>query len=83
MRELEAAQTRQWSSTKDTRKDLPFVRAAKAGGWKTELHAASVEELERTWGPLMKWLGYELTTMYAKEPRMAELQKSLLGERIS
>jgi hypothetical protein len=83
MRELEAAQTRQWSSTKETRKDLPFVRAAKAGGWKAELPAASVEELERAWGPLMKWLGYEPTTLHAKEPRLAELQESLLGERIS
>jgi len=82
MRELEAAQTRLWSSTKETRKDLPFVRSAKAGGWRSELPAASVAELERAWGPLMKWLGYELTTTAVQEQRLAELQESLLGERI-
>ena len=37
MRELEVAQTTSWSSTKDTRQDVPFVREAKAGGWKTVL----------------------------------------------
>jgi len=83
MRELEAAQTLEWSSTKETRKDVPFVRAAKAGGWRLELPAASVEELERAWGPLMKWLGYEPLTTHARDPKSVELQEALLGARIS
>jgi hypothetical protein len=83
MRELEAAQTQKWSSTKETRKDVPFVRAAKAGGWRSELPTASVEELERAWGPLMKWLGYETVSTQARDPKSVELQEALLGARIS
>ena len=49
MRELENAQTGLWSSTKDTRSDVPFVRSAKPGGWRSGLPEASVRELERAW----------------------------------
>ena len=42
MRELESAQALHWSSTKETRQDVPFVRSAKAGGWKAGLPEASV-----------------------------------------
>ena len=60
MRELEKQQAHLWSSTRETRKDKPFVRAAKAGGWKTELPQTCVAEMESAWGALMKELGYEL-----------------------
>lgn len=79
MRALESAQTALWSSTKDTRQDVPFVRAAKAGGWRSELPQASVMELERAWGPLMKWLGYELASNPAEHATSARLHESLLG----
>ena len=36
MRKLEKEQANLWSSTKETRKDKPFVRAAKSGGWRKE-----------------------------------------------
>jgi hypothetical protein len=49
-----------WSSTRETRQDKPFVRAAKAGGWKNELPEASVAEIEGAWGGLMREIGYEL-----------------------
>ena len=62
MRELEKKQGHLWSSTKRTRQDKPFVRAAKAGGWKNELSEASVAEIESAWGGLMRELGYELAT---------------------
>jgi hypothetical protein len=62
MRELEKKQGHLWSSTKRTRQDKPFVRAAKAGGWKSELSAASIAEIESTWGTLMHELGYELVS---------------------
>jgi len=62
MRELEKKQAHLWSSTRETRKDKPFVRAAKAGGWKTELPASSVGEIEAAWATLMHEIGYELTS---------------------
>jgi hypothetical protein len=60
MRSLEAAQGDQWVSTKNKRSDIPFVRTAAAGLWKTKLPASSIAEIESAWGPLMKNLGYEL-----------------------
>jgi hypothetical protein len=60
MRELEKKQAHLWSSTRETRKDMPFIRSAKSGGWKAELPAASVAEIESAWGGLMRELGYEL-----------------------
>lgn len=61
MRELEKKQAHLWSSTKETRQDKPFVRAAKAGGWRAELSPASAAAIESAWGGLMKDLGYEMT----------------------
>jgi hypothetical protein len=83
MRELENAQTGLWSSTKDTRADVPFVRSAKSGGWRAGLPEASVKELEQAWCSLMKWLGYELASTPADEAVPAQLHESLLGERFS
>jgi len=60
MRKLEEKQALLWSSTKETRQDVPFVRAAKPGGWKTELPEISVREIEGAWAGLMKSLGYQL-----------------------
>jgi hypothetical protein len=60
MRELEKKQAHLWSSTKETRKDKPFVRSANAGGWKAELPEAAVAEIESVWGGLMQEIGYEL-----------------------
>jgi hypothetical protein len=61
MRELEKKQSHLWSSTRDTRQDKPFVRAAKSGGWRAELPERCVAEIESAWGELMQNLGYELT----------------------
>jgi hypothetical protein len=60
MRELEKKQGHLWSSTRETRQDKPFVRSAKAGGWKAELPEASIAEIELAWGGLMRETGYEL-----------------------
>jgi hypothetical protein len=73
MRELERTQGHLWASTKETRKDKPFVRSAKSGGWKAELPEACINRLETTWGALMRDLGYELPVagraeLMAKEP---------------
>jgi hypothetical protein len=60
MRKLERQQADQWTGTKNTRKEIPFVRAATSGGWKETLPLQSAEEIEVAWAPLLNFLGYEL-----------------------
>jgi hypothetical protein len=62
MRQLEKQQADQWTGTRNTRKEIPFVRAAKSGGWKETLPGHSVEEIEVAWAPLLNFLGYQLQT---------------------
>jgi hypothetical protein len=62
MRKLEKQQADQWTGTKNTRQEIPFVRAAKSGGWKDTLPAHCVEEIEIAWAPLLNFLGYPLQT---------------------
>jgi hypothetical protein len=63
MRELEKLEADRWIATKNRRKDIPFVRVAKAGGWRTSLPVKSVEQIENAWGDLMIMLGYEPVTV--------------------
>lgn len=63
MRELEKLEADQWVATKNRRKDIPFVRVAKAGGWRTSLPETCVRQIETAWGDLMTTLGYELVTV--------------------
>lgn len=60
MRKLEAQQGHASSLMKRGRKDVPFIRAAKSGGWKSDLPSHLAEKIEFAWGPLMRHLGYEL-----------------------
>ena len=60
MQSLEKKQSKQWEATKGTRQDIPFVREAKAGGWRNKLSAAAVRTIEKAWGPTMKEFGYDL-----------------------
>ncbi len=60
MQSLEKQQSQHWEATKGTRQDIPFVREAKAGGWRKTLTPAAVQTIEDAWGPTMKELGYEL-----------------------
>lgn len=62
LRKLEQSQASKWIMTKDTRQDIPFVGAAKAGGWRSNLPAECVVEIEKSLSPLMTALGYELTS---------------------
>ena len=71
MRKLEKEQALAWSSTKETRQDIPFVRAAKAGGWRNELPPASVAEIEDAWGDVMQYLGYEVASITRSSRRSA------------
>ena len=60
MRQLEKQDADKWTGTKNTMKEIPFVRSAKSGGWKESLPRPLVEEIEVAWFPLMNFLGYEL-----------------------
>ena len=70
MRQLEKSQAQMFTSTKNTRQDIPFVRAATSGGWRSSLDQASALRIEQQWGHLMRWLGYET----APEPGGTELR---------
>jgi Sulfotransferase domain len=62
MRKLEKLQAGKWASTRETRKDLAFVRSAVAGEWKSGLPHDAVAQIERAWGHIMRVLGYETVT---------------------
>jgi Sulfotransferase domain len=64
MRKLESAQNLQWATTRETRKDIPFVRQAKSGQWRKALDANSIAEIESAWGHLMRLTGYELARFH-------------------
>src|SRR4029077_964482 len=51
MRDLEKKQGDRWVTTKGKRQDVPFVGAARAGGWKSSLASEHVAEIESAWGP--------------------------------
>jgi hypothetical protein len=58
MRELEKNEAHLWDSTKDTRKDISFLRNATSGEWHSNLPTPCVQELESKWGHIMRNLGY-------------------------
>jgi glycosyltransferase involved in cell wall biosynthesis len=62
MREKEKTEGQQSNLMKDSRQDLPYVRAAKSGGWRKDLPEAQVARIESAWGDIMVCLGYELVT---------------------
>jgi len=67
MRKMEETQGKKWVATFHTRSDKPFVRKASSGGWRAILPAKTVTYMEAQWGPLMKQLGYQLSTETEKE----------------
>jgi len=71
MRKLEGANATALV-TKNSRQDVPFVRSAKAGGWRTGLPEPAVKQVEAAWGPLMGYLGYEL--MFPDKAASSELR---------
>jgi len=58
MRQLEKVEGSQWASTKGTRQDMSFIRAAKDRQWKTALPQDCVAQIENAWGEWMESLGY-------------------------
>lgn len=75
MRKLEARDSNEWVTTKNSRKDIGFVRAAKSGEWKKTLPGESVTLIEEAWGPVMQLLGYPVS----QESPTEELLKPSLG----
>lgn len=61
MRDLEKKQAEQWVFTKGMRQDIPFIRSAKAGGWRTSLPQSCVQQIEAAWGKVMQQVGYPLS----------------------
>jgi len=62
MRKLEEEQGAKWVETRNTRQDKQFVRQAASGGWRAVLTESSVLLIEKAYGPIMKTLGYPLST---------------------
>jgi len=56
MQSLEKKQSKQWTTTKGTLPDIPFVREAKCGGWRRKLSARAIKTIEDAWGATMKEL---------------------------
>jgi hypothetical protein len=74
MRALEKSQAQLFTSTKNTRPDIPFVRAARAGGWRSALPEECALQLDEAWGHLIQWLGYD--TVRAGPSKLAEDQNA-------
>ena len=79
IRKLEKVEGDQWHETKNTRKDIPFVRSASAGQWQSNLPESSVAEIESAWGLLMKTLGYELSASSVAEECVKTNGRGTLG----
>jgi hypothetical protein len=79
MRKLEAQQSDASSLMKGSRKDVAFIRSATSGGWRSELPEPLVESIESAWGPVMRYLGYEL--QFSRHARAQELTEIALRRR--
>lgn len=79
MRELEARQSDASSLMKGSRKDVAFIRSAKSGGWRSDLPEPLVEIMESAWGPVMRYLGYEL--QFSKSSAVPEFSDVVLRRR--
>jgi hypothetical protein len=66
MRRLEAAQNNHWVTTKESRKDIPFVRSRKVGSVATITPIGFSCGNRDGVGPIMKLLGYALSSELRK-----------------
>ena len=62
MREMEKKQSDGWVFTQGMRKDIPFIRAATFGGWRSKLSAEAVAQIENSWEKAMQAVGYPLSS---------------------
>ena len=71
LRMLEKEDAQVWVGTKNRRQDIPMIRVATSGGWRTSLPESCVAWIEEAWGDLMTTLGFELTTKDRLQERPA------------
>ena len=81
LRKLERTQARDWIMTKHTRQDIPFIGGAQAGGWRSNLPAEWVGQVETSWGPLMTALGYKLRS--GNQLTETDVDRIDIGKRMS
>jgi len=67
MSRLEQWERDRWFMTQHTRKDINFVREAKAQQWRTALPRESVAKIEAAWGRTMQLLAYRLAEHLAED----------------
>ena len=63
LRQLEKQDAQVWIGTRNRRQDIPMIRVATSGGWRTTLPKECVAKIETAWGDLMSTVGYKLTTL--------------------
>jgi hypothetical protein len=61
MQSLEKAQSEEWSSTRGTRSDIPFIRSARIGAWREVLSDDSIRSIETHWSAQMLITGYPVS----------------------
>ena len=76
MRRLEKQDALAWRVTRETRKDIPFVRTATVGGWQSALSAGQVALIEMRWCQLMKELRYRSISSIMEDT--AQKEQSLI-----
>jgi hypothetical protein len=83
MREMEKTQDKDWGSAqyKNKRSDIPFVRTAMAGGWKSKLRPELVTVIESAWPHIMTLMGYELSKCEVGSTQTALAATTVLGEQ--
>ena len=80
MRAFEKEAGDAWPSGRKLRKEIPFVRSAKTGGWRRFLSEELAAQIEIAWAPLLQQLGYEIVTT---EGRNALSRKTLVSLDLS
>jgi sulfotransferase family protein len=60
MRTMEQERGQRWKMIKGTRPDIPFIRKAAKGAWKSELSKDSQQRIENAWADTMKGLLYPI-----------------------
>jgi Sulfotransferase domain len=74
LKKLEKQEADVWVGTKGRRQDIPMIRLATSGAWRTDLPAECVAKIEAAWGKIMTAVGYELTTAPTRSADLTRVQ---------
>jgi|CXWL01.1.fsa_nt_gi hypothetical protein len=58
MKNLESKQSGAWSAIRESRRDIPFVRAGKSGEWKAQLSDTAAKLIKERWIDTIERVGY-------------------------